>query len=70
MEDEEEEVIQQSLHPKKKNKNKQKYTGAWLADLAKDQDHLYQNLKKTKMAHVGTFLEHFISLTFLELEHF
>ena len=52
VEDEAEEVIQQSPPQKKKNKNKQKYTGAWLADLAKDQDRLYQNLKKTKVAHV------------------
>ena len=51
VEDEEEEVVQASPPKKNKNKNKEKYTGAWLADFAKDQDRLYNNLKKTKVAH-------------------
>lgn len=53
MEKEAEQVIPPTPHKKKnKNKNKEKYTRAWLADLAKDQDRLYNNLKKTKVAHV------------------
>ena len=53
VEKEAEQVIPPSPPKKKnKNKNKKKYTGAWLADLAKDQDRLYNNLKKTKVAHV------------------
>ena len=73
VEDEEEEVIQASPPKKNKNKNKEKYTGAWLADFAKDQDRLYNSLKKTKMAHPWTFVQNEdfmkISWTFLELAH-
>ena len=51
VEKEAEQVIPPSPPKKKnKNKNKEKYTGVWLADLAKDR--LYNNLKKTKVAHV------------------
>ena len=57
VEKEAEQVIPPTPHKKKnKNKNKEKYTGAWLPDLAKDQDRLYNNLKKTKVAHVWTYL--------------
>ena len=46
--DEAEEVVEASPPKKKNKKNKEKYTGAWgawLADLAKDQDRLYNKLK-------------------------
>ena len=54
LEEEAEEVVQASppkKPKKKKNKEKEKYTGACLADLAKDQDRLSKKLKKSKVAH-------------------
>ena len=53
LEEEAQEVVQASppkKPKKKKNKGKEKYTGAWLADLAKDQDRLYKKLNKSKVA--------------------
>ena len=53
LEEEAQEVVQASppkKPKKKKNKGKEKYTGAWLADLGKDQDRLYKKLNKSKVA--------------------